>query len=561
MCGIFFSARWVDGSHTCSGAEGEFSSASESLRQVNAARGPDAQKSYYVLVRRNSDTIISPISTDTRANETNEAGVEMEIFASELQLRGDTPITQPHVEGGDLLCWNGEIFDGLNISTNENDGVRLFRALRTISTPKDVVDILGSVEGPYAFVFYHGASRKIFFGRDPLGRRSLLIHRPNGQYPFLFIASTTAGGEIGKLCEEVSPDGLHCLDVQSWAESSSWNDPIHPIPRAWQGSRPERFACPKRLDTTPPPDNLETPSSLAHIPAHLINAVNGFIEQLDRSVQQHVQDIPKWSLNEQGSARVAVLFSGGIDSTIIAYLASKHIPADEPIDLLNVAFENPRKVKSRRERKHNGTDDKVTVPEGLYQVPDRLTGLEQLEELRALCPGRIWNFSLAIALYFASRGVGQVRSSPEEESVAYHSKARVILNGLGADELLGGYSRHRTTYARGGWMEIVKELQLDIDRIPSRNLGRDDRIISSHGKETRHPFLSLSLVSYIASLPAYMKLDPRLELGFGDKLLLRLATYKLGLVSASGRKKRAMQFGSHSARMEGEKRGDLLLEE
>lgn len=85
-------------------------------------------------------------------------------------------------------------------------------------------------------------------------------------------------------------------------------------------------------------------------------------------------------------------------------------------------------------------------------------------------------------------------------------------------------------------------------------------MISSHGKETRHPFLSLDVVSFLAKLPVHLKMDPRLEIGLGDKMLLRLAARKMGLIEVSGRKKRAMQFGSHSARMEGERRGDVPIE-
>ena len=65
--------------------------------------------------------------------------------------------------------------------------------------------------------------------------------------------------------------------------------------------------------------------------------------------------------------------------------------------------------------------------------------------------------SLAFPLYFAARAVGQVQDEVSKPR-PYTSPARVLLNGLGADELLGGYSRHRTAYQTGGWQAVMDEV-------------------------------------------------------------------------------------------------------
>lgn len=62
---------------------------------------------------------------------------------------------------------------------------------------------------------------------------------------------------------------------------------------------------------------------------------------------------------------------------------------------------------------------------------------------------------------------------------------QVILTGIGADEQLAGYSRHRVRFQTHGLEGLNKEIAMELGRISSRNLGRDDRVIGDHGKEAR----------------------------------------------------------------------------
>lgn len=74
----------------------------------------------------------------------------------------------------------------------------------------------------------------------------------------------------------------------------------------------------------------------------------------------------------------------------------------------------------------------------------------------------------------------------------YTSKANILLSGLGADELFGGYGRHRRAFEQSKgteedkWAALTKELEVDLARIGTRNLGRDDRCLSRFGKEARY---------------------------------------------------------------------------
>jgi asparagine synthetase B (glutamine-hydrolysing) len=162
--------------------------------------------------------------------------------------------------------------------------------------------------------------------------------------------------------------------------------------------------------------------------------------------------------------------------------------------------------------------------------------------------------SIATVLWFAARGSGTIAGNSP-----YTSPARVLFSGLGADELLGGYSRHRTKFQNGGEKRLEEEMKMDLRRIGNRNCGRDDRVISDHGREARYPFLDESVVAFLMSLPVKSRCRLDLQRGLGEKILLRLLLRHLGLGNFALLEKRAMQFGSRIAKIDQTKNGSDII--
>lgn len=302
--------------------------------------------------------------------------------------------------------------------------------------------------------------------------------------------------------------------------------------------------------------------------------------RLRDSLSYRVLNIPSLSSNINDSSgkppndKLAILFSGGLDCTVLARLAHDLLPSEEPIDLLNVAFENPRLQRNKRESTKEGN---------AYELcPDRITGRTSYTELTRVCPSRSWSFvtidipysetqqhretvislmhphntemdlSICNALYFAARGKGTIAISGK--AAPYTTSARVLLSGLGADELFAGYTRHATAFKRGGFESLLSELELDVIRLGKRNLGRDDRVMSQWAREVRYPYLDEALLSWALNTPVPEKcgfeqpgfepsvpgdadesatLDP-------DKKVLRCLAWKLGMKEVAKEKKRAV---------------------
>lgn len=153
------------------------------------------------------------------------------------------------------------------------------------------------------------------------------------------------------------------------------------------------------------------------------------------------------------------------------------------------------------------------------------------------------DLSIACALYFAARGQGTAfTDATSGSSMPCTISARVLLSGLGADELFGGYVRHATAFQRCGYPGLVEELKLDVSRLGKRNLGRDDRVMSHWGREVRFPFLDEELVRWAIGVPVWEKCDFGQASGEVEpgKRVLRLLALDLGMTGVATEKKRAV---------------------
>ena len=172
MCGIFFSCT-KQKSGCCGDTDDDY------LKR----RGPDGCK-----------TIFRQVSWEPANAAAREAPstLFLTFVSTVLSLRGDSVVEQPleETESGAILCWNGEAWKINGSPVVGNDTVVILDLLlkavapRSISDPNKilsneetsqaVVDVLSMVCGPSAFVFYDAQWNRIFYGRDALGRRSLL---------------------------------------------------------------------------------------------------------------------------------------------------------------------------------------------------------------------------------------------------------------------------------------------------------------------------------------------------------------------------------------------------
>lgn len=142
-------------------------------------------------------------------------GLFLSFTATVLSLRGDHVTAQPLVDqtSGSVLCWNGEAWKirGLPVAGNDGEAVMsmLTEARHHGSAHDHFLDVLREVQGPFAFIYFDKPANRLYYGRDRLGRRSLLF-KAGEQFAISSIADAPTEGWA-----EVEADGCYSLHLDS----------------------------------------------------------------------------------------------------------------------------------------------------------------------------------------------------------------------------------------------------------------------------------------------------------------------------------------------------------
>jgi len=368
------------------------------------------------------------------------------------------------VSGEGVLVFNGEIYNQEELDWTGSDSELILDLIE--GHGGDLEDALrftvNQIDGDYAFAYTDGENLAVV--RDPVGVKPL-YHSGEA-----FASERKALWRLGLRDVETLPPGHALIN----------------------GERVKLRGLPR-----------EEPSDAE--PAELRDDLKSSLKE---SVERRVR----------GLDGAALVFSGGVDSTLLAVLLDEHI--DVRLYTVGLPGSSDPKFASRAAEDLGMELEVLEVTEDTIReaLPHVLGAIEEYNLMK---------IGVAMPLYLASKA-------------ASADGYRVMFSGQGADELFAGYHRYRHLLAEG---KLGEALRHDLENIYHVNLERDDAATMANSVELRVPFLDLRVIGVAMSIPAHLKIHgPEDEL---RKRILREAALEMGVPEyIAMRPKKAAQYGS-----------------
>ena len=227
-----------------------------------------------------------------------------------------------------------------------------------------------------------------------------------------------------------------------------------------------------------------------------------------------IRDSVKARVN--GMRRVAVAFSGGLDSSIVAHCAA----ADTKVIACTVSTESSKDARVSEDAASVLGFESVSVRADEKRLREELSGLALPFEPSPMDRSLWCIYSMTARL-------------------ASDSGAGLIMLGQLADELFGGYSKYETALRKDGPAEAGNMMSLDVASCGMRGFIRDEAACR-RWCEPRFPFAEKELAMFGESLPVPYKIRNGVR-----KAVLRESARILGLPEEIvERPKKAAQYSS-----------------
>jgi len=237
-------------------------------------------------------------------------------------------------------------------------------------------------------------------------------------------------------------------------------------------------------------------------------------KQLSRAIENAILE------RAEGLRHFGILFSGGVDSTLLALVCKNH---NLNFTCYSIGIENSQDLQ------YAGAIAKKYK----LNLKSKLIALEEVEESLKATLKILQNDEIVWA------SVGSVVYAVL--TLALENQEKILFSGLGTEEIFAGYQRHEEAFQRNNFESLHKECWNGLRNMWNRDLLRDFKIASELGVEIRTPYMDEKVIKAAMSIHPMHKLDKE-----NKKIILREIAEDFGLETEfAWRKKKAAQYGSN----------------
>ncbi|QIR40482.1 asparagine synthase (glutamine-hydrolyzing) [Tolypothrix sp. PCC 7910] len=354
------------------------------------------------------------------ANERQAALAHTRLSILDLSPAGHQPMSTP--DGRYWIVFNGEIYNFQSLRSqleaqgehfmSRTDTEVILRLYQKLGK-----DCVNQLQGMFAFAIWDNQDKTCFIARDPLGIKPLYYWQSGGTLVFASELRAILASGLPNLCLNSQGlygyftsgtvpepytliDGIYCLEAGHW---------LH-----WYAGRVSQHQYWQINFTSD--NSISLPEATEKVRHALIN-----------SIEHHfISDVP-----------VGIFLSGGIDSSSIVALARQ--TQKSKLRTYSIAFAEKewnegdiaRDIAQNFETDH--TEYKITSTIGKELFPQFLQRIDQpsIDGFNTFCVSQI----------------------------AHQDGTKVVLSGLGGDELFGGYKTFQTVPQMVRWGKQLQKIQ------------------------------------------------------------------------------------------------------